>query len=365
MTIEAEASESQMTKPLSGASAAGQRHSSESMLSRFKTKLALFAKPSIAQAPNAHWDGEHFRNPGRNTKHDAWAALRWLRTRQPEQWPQWVDSAPSAKPAACHSQQIADWRVTYVNHATVLVQIGPWNVLTDPVWSDRVSPVTFAGPKRVRSVGIALDDLPPIHAVLLSHDHYDHLDIRTLMWLHARDKPLIVTGLGVDAVLKAHGIETVAALDWWQSVTLGPLEIFFLPAQHFSGRGARDRNRTLWGSLLVNSSAGALYFAGDTGYGPHFHAIHEHFGAPRLALLPIGAYAPRWFMGPVHMDPADAVRAHQDLQAVHSLGIHFNTFQLTDEAIDAPVITLREELAKQGVSEAHFSVLNEGESRPS
>ena len=339
------------------------RYSAEATLSRFKTKLKLFTKPVISLAPNAHWNGEIFRNHGKYIKHDAWAALRWLRTRQPEQWPQWVDSKPTAKPTTCHSEQIADWRVTYVNHATVLVQIGPWNLLTDPVWSDRVSPVTFAGPKRVRSVGIAPDDLPPIHAVLLSHDHYDHLDIRTLMWLHERDKPMIVTGLGVDAVLKAHGIDTVVALDWWQSVTLGPLELFFLPAQHFSGRGARDRNRTLWGSLLVRSSAGSLYFAGDTGYGPHFQSIYERFGAPRLALLPIGAYEPRWFMGPVHMDPADAVRAHQDLQAIYSLGIHFNTFQLTDEAIDAPVIALKAELVKQGVSAAHFGVLGEGDSR--
>lgn len=338
-------------------------YSAEPMLSRFKTRLNLLTKPRITLAPTAHWNGEHFNNLGRATQHDAWAALRWLRTRQPAPWPQWVDSAPTAKPAACHSPHIADWRITHVNHATVLVQIGPWNVLTDPVWSDRVSPVTFAGPKRVRSVGIALDDLPPIHAVLLSHDHYDHLDIRTLMWLHARDKPLIVTGLGVDATLTAHGIDHVAALDWWQSVTLGPLALFFLPAQHFSGRGARDRNRTLWGSLLVRSSAGSLYFAGDTGYGPHFEAIHAHFGAPRLALLPIGAYEPRWFMGPVHMDPADAVRAHQDLQAVHSLGIHFNTFQLTDEAIDAPVMSLRDELTKVGLSEQVFGVLAEGESR--
>lgn len=340
------------------------RYSAEPMLSQFSAKLKLFSRPDVRLAPCAHWDGEHFRNPNRTPKHDAWAALRWLRTREPATWPRWVDSAPSReKPAACHSQQIADWRVTYVNHATVLLQIGPWNLLTDPVWSDRVSPVTFAGPQRVRSVGIALDDLPPIHAVLLSHDHYDHLDIRTLMWLEARDKPLVVTGLGVDAVLTSHGLSRVAALDWWQSVALGPLELFFLPAQHFSGRGARDRNRTLWGSVLVSSSAGDAYFAGDTGYGPHFKAIHARFGPPRLSLLPIGAYAPRWFMGPVHMDPTDAVRAHQDLRAIYSLGIHFNTFQLTDEAIDAPVHSLQQALAEQGVAQAHFGVLAEGSSR--
>lgn len=340
------------------------RHSAEPLLSRFISRLRLFSKPEITLAPSAHWDGEHFHNPSRRIKHDAWAALRWLRTRQPALWPRWVDSAPSAvKPATCHSADLNDWRVTYVNHATVLLQIGPWNLLTDPVWSDRVSPVTFAGPQRVRSVGIALDDLPPIHAVLLSHDHYDHLDIRTLMWLEARDQPLVVTGLGVDAVLKSHGISSVAALDWWQSVSLGPLELVFLPAQHFSGRGVRDRNRTLWGSLLVRSSAGDAYFAGDTGYGAHFGEIYARFGAPRIAMLPIGAYAPRWFMAPVHMDPADAVRAHQDLQASYSLGIHFNTFQLTDEAIDAPVQGLSDELAKQGIASEYFGVLTEGASR--
>lgn len=155
--------------------------SAESQLSRFTARLMLLAKPRIELAADAHWDGERFHNPGRATKHDAWAALRWLRTRSPAPWPRWVDSTPGAKPSACHSPELNDWRITYVNHATVLVQLGPWNLLTDPVWSDRVSPVTFAGPKRVRQAGIALDDLPPIHAVLLSHDHYDHLDIRTLM----------------------------------------------------------------------------------------------------------------------------------------------------------------------------------------
>lgn len=335
----------------------------EALLRRMPARLALFARPAITMPHDEHWDGHRFHNPGLRTGHGLKEALKWLRTRQPAAWPQWVDAEPGAKPVERLSEQPDDWQVTFVNHATVLIQIGPWNLLTDPVWSDRVSPLRNAGPRRVRNPGIRLDELPTIHAVLLSHDHYDHLDLRTLMWLSRRDDPLVVTGLGIGALLRGHGLRRVEECDWWQHVALGPLDIHFVPAQHFSGRGARDRNRTLWGGLMVTSDAGSLLFAGDTGYGPHFGAIRERLGAPRLALLPIGAYEPRWFMGPVHMNPDDAVRAHVDLQAQRSLAIHFNTFQLTDEAVDQPVIDLREALLAHGVPEAAFHVLAEGEAR--
>ncbi|MEL0027254.1 MAG: MBL fold metallo-hydrolase [Perlucidibaca sp.] len=339
-----------------------ERNPAEALLRLMPARLALFARPAIKLPHDEHWDGRRFHNPGLRTGHGLKAALRWMRTRQPARWPQWVPAKATARPPARFSQRLDDWQVTFVNHSTVLLQIGPWNLLTDPVWSDRVSPLQKLGPRRIRNPGVTLEDLPPIHAVLLSHDHYDHLDLRTLMWLARRDNPLVVTGLGVGALLRGHGVRQVAECDWWQSVPLGPLTIHYVPAQHFSGRGARDRDRTLWGGLVVTTeAAGSCFFAGDTGYGPHFAAIRERLGAPRLAMLPIGAYEPRWFMGPVHMNPEDAVKAHRDLGARRSLAIHFNTFQLTDEAVDQPVADLAAALGAQGVPAVQFAVLREGE----
>lgn len=331
----------------------------EVLLRHMPARLQLLARPAIDLPHDAHWDGRFFHNPGIHVHHGVKEALRWLRTRQPACWPTWVENGPASIPPAVLSNQLDDWQVTFINHATVLLQIGPWNLLTDPVWSDRVSPLRQMGPRRVRHPGLRLDELPPIHAVLLSHDHYDHLDLRTLIWLARHHDPLVVTGLGNAALLRGHGVRC-EELDWWQSVSLGPLGLHFVPAQHFSGRGARDRNRTLWGGLMVTSSAGNLFFAGDTGFGPHFIEIRERLGAPRLALLPIGAYEPRWFMGPVHMNPDDAVRAHVDLQAHQSLAIHFNTFQLTDEDIGQPVRDLQQALIVHGVPVAQFAVLDEG-----
>lgn len=340
------------------------KNPAEALLRPFRARLPLLRRPQIELPVDAHWDGDRFHNPDLRVGHGLSEALRWLRTRRPAAWPRWIDSGTGSTPPACLSQDLGAWRATFVNHATVLLQIGPWNLLTDPVWSDRCSPLRQVGPRRVRQPGLRLEQLPPIHAVLLSHDHYDHLDLRTLMWLARRDQPLVVTGLGVGPLLREHGLHHVAELDWWQSVPLGPLQLHFVPAQHFSGRGARDRNRTLWGGLVVQTpSQGSCFFAGDTGYGPHFNAIRERLGAPRLALLPIGAYEPRWFMGPVHMNPDDAVRAHRDLEAAQSLAIHFNTFQLTDEAIEQPVHDLRAALAAQGVPAMAFHVLIEGQSQ--
>lgn len=322
----------------------------------------LLARPLRRYPVSDHCDGEKFFNLERPAR-DLGQVFTWLRTRRPSRWPAWEENEPFAPPVAMQSSQIRDWRVTFINHATVLVQIGPWNLLTDPVWSERVSPFRTVGPRRVRAAGVALKDLPPIHVVLLSHNHYDHLDLATLKWLERRDHPHVVTGLGVAPLLHANGIRHVTELDWWQSVVHHELTIHFTPAQHFSGRGLRDRDMSLWGGLYVQTEVGGMFFAGDTGYSSHFRAIRERLGAPRLALLPIGAYEPRWFMGPVHMNPDDAVRAHIDLEAHASLGIHFNTFQLTDESIGQPVIDLQLALAAHHTEPSRFWVLKEGEGR--
>lgn len=332
----------------------------EPHLRHAKVRDALITRPSMRHPESDHHNGRYFFNQQRNAR-GLGDIFTWLRTRKPARWPGWVRNEQFPLPPAQHSSQICDWRVTFINHATVLLQIGPYNLITDPVWSERASPFKNLGPQRVRAAGVALKDLPPIHVVLLSHNHYDHLDLATLKYMEKRDNPHIVTGLGVGALLHANGIKHVSELDWWQSVEHKDLKIHFTPAQHFSGRGVRDRDMTLWGGLFVETEAGSLFFAGDTGYSPHFSEIARRLGQPRLALLPIGAYEPRWFMGPVHMNPEDAVLAHRDLGARESLAIHFNTFQLTDESIGQPVIDLDAALQKLEVAAADFRVLKEGE----
>lgn len=322
----------------------------------------LLSRPGRVHPVSDHCNGSRFFNT-HHPERPLTQVFTWLRTRKPARWPGWVDNEVFPLPPVCHSTQVRDWRVTFVNHATVLLQLGPYNLLTDPVWAARVSPFRTLGPRRVRAAGVALKDLPKIDVVLLSHNHYDHLDLATLKFLAKRDNPLVVTGLGNAPLLAENGIRHVSELDWWEHVAFKDLRIHFTPAQHFSGRGVRDRDMTLWGGLWVETEAGSLFFAGDTGYGPHFRAIRERLGVPRLALLPIGAYEPYWFMGPVHMNPDDAVRAHRDLDADLSLSIHFNTFQLTDEPIDRPVHDLGRALDKYGVDHSRFIVLKEGEGR--
>jgi L-ascorbate metabolism protein UlaG (beta-lactamase superfamily) len=234
-------------------------------------------------------------------------------------------------------------RVTLVGHATVLLQVAGLNILTDPVWSRRIGPASWLGVERVRPPAIAFDDLPPIDAVLLSHNHYDHLDRPTLAALTRRDTPLVVTGLKVGRSVPA---DRVAELGWWDSLMLGEhVRVTYVPAEHFSARSPFDRNRSLWGGFVLETPHGTIYFAGDTGDGSHFAAIRERFGPMTLSLLPIGAYEPRWFMAPVHIDPAEAVKASLILESEVSLAIHFGVFPLADEAIDAAPPALTQALA--------------------
>ena len=256
--------------------------------------------------------------------------------------------------------------VTWIGHATALVQAGGLNVLTDPVFSERVSPVTFAGPKRHQPPAIALADLPRIDVVLVSHDHYDHCDLASLQALSKQrgGPPRFVVPLGVRALLVEAGVENVVELDWWQSTTVsgaaGPAEIVLTPVQHWSGRRLDDRMRTLWGGYAIFAPGFNAYFAGDTGYSPDFadtRARYASRGGFDLALLPIGAYEPRWFMELQHMNPDEAVRAHRDLGARASLGIHWGTFELTDEPLDQPPRDLAAARAKHGVADDAFATL--------
>ncbi len=274
------------------------------------------------------------------------------------------DPAFPPPPASVGPGEIA---VTFINHASFLLRLpGPTPagtvVLTDPIFSERCSPLSWAGPSRARPPGIRLEDLPRPDIILLSHNHYDHMDFPSLRTLHRRHAPHVVTTLGNEATLARIGIKSTE-LDWWQDVTIGDVRITATPARHFSARTPFDRNRTLWGGFMLENRAGQVLFAGDSGTGPHWREIRARLGAPEVALLPIGAYEPRWFMAPVHMNPEEAVQAHLDLATRHSIGMHFGTFQLTDEPIDAPLIALEAAREKAGVTPEAFTTHGFGETR--
>jgi N-acyl-phosphatidylethanolamine-hydrolysing phospholipase D len=234
--------------------------------------------------------------------------------------------------------------VTWVGHSTFLLQIGGLNVLTDPIWSERASPLPWVGPRRVVPPGVPFDHLPGIDLVLLSHDHYDHLDDLTVCRLEARyPGALWVVPLGLSTFLRRRGVHEIVELDWWQETHRDPLVIGCTPAQHFSGRVPWSRDRTLWCGWTVAGGGRRLYFAGDTGYHPAFFEVGERFGPFDAVLMPVGAYAPRWVMQAVHMNPEEAVRAFADVsQGTPSGGpsslipMHWGTFKLTDEPLDEP-----------------------------
>lgn len=309
-----------------------------------------------------HFDGRLFHNPGGGIDHTLWDVLRWRMTARNRRWPAWVENR--AHPKLPDSVEAGAVALTFINHISFLIQFQGLNVLTDPVYSQRTSPLPSLGPKRVRAPGLPFEELPPIHMVLISHNHYDHLDLATLIRLERMHQPLFVTGLGNRAFLQDFGLTDVQELDWWQSLEAHGSEVTFTPARHWSGRGGRGtRNHTLWGGFNIRAAGAQVFFAGDTGYGRHFSEVRRRLGSPDIALLPIGAYEPRWFMGPHHMNPEDSMQAHIDLAPRISIGTHFGCFKLTDEGIDDPVTEMTAARARHGISARSFSVLETGETR--
>jgi L-ascorbate metabolism protein UlaG (beta-lactamase superfamily) len=314
-----------------------------------------------------HYDGALFFNPEPTIRHTQGrrrpGILSLLRRRMlsknPEDWATWPKHVENHH----HPVPPGDGaKITFIGHSSFLIRLPGLTLLTDPVFSQRCSPSQWIGPKRVRAPGIPLKNLSPIDLVLLSHNHYDHMDLIALRNLHRRFPAMrIVTTLGNAAYLAKSGIPDAIELDWWAQTILGETQIIVTPARHFAARTLWDRNKTLWGGMFLVHRGQKIYFAGDSGYTKFFHEIHDRLGPPDLALLPIGAYEPRWFMAPVHMNPEEAVKAFQDLSAKRALGMHYGTFQLTAEPIDAPLHALAAARHAAGIAKEAFVALDVGE----
>ena len=317
----------------------------------------------IGSGGDSPWRGVHFENgrffnPGAPRQRFVQFA-RWITRREQGSWSSFTAREPGSPPP--ERVRGNDLRVTFVNHSTFLLQTAGLNVLTDPVWSERVSPVTFAGPRRRRAPGLRMEDLPPIDAILISHNHYDHFDTATLARLLERNRPAVFCPLGLARPLGQIGFAEIRELDWWQNTTWRGLRIYCVPAQHFSARTPFDRNRTLWCGWMLDNEEGSIYFAGDTGFGSLFEEIGSSFPRIRLSLLPIGAYKPQWFMGPIHMAPSHALYAHRILNSRYSIATHFGTFPLADDGEAEPVLGLVRALQMEPPSNP-FVVLQEGNS---
>ena len=309
-----------------------------------------------------HFDGKRFYAPEPIDKKNWLAVARWKFTSKPAKWPEWVDIKTDKPPAKVEGDEL---RVAFVNHASVLIQTQGMNILTDPIWSERCSPISFLGPKRVNEPGIKWEDLPKIDVVLISHSHYDHLDLPTVKKLVARDNPHLIVPLGVDTIIrKASSNANITAIDWEKSATVGKLTVHAEPTQHWSARTPFDNSESLWASYVLDFGKDKLYFSGDTGYasGEIFKKIGKKYGPIRFAMIGIGAYEPRWFMHESHIAPFEAVKIYQDIGAQYAMPMHFGTFQLSDEGREQPVQDLNIALGKAGISKNKFKALQPGHS---
>lgn len=319
------------------------------------------AAPAYTGESGGNFDGTRFVNsqPMKKGAGDLFK-LAWGSLTDSQPWPKWIDIETQPRPLARVHRGMS---VTYINHATFLIQVDGVNILTDPIYSQRASPYQWAGPRRIHAPGLALEDLPPIDVILISHNHYDHLDEATLQQLVSRQEqaPVILAGMGNGQLFSQLGLPQHRDMDWQDTVTIKGLEFTFTECRHRSGRGVADQMKTLWGSFVINSSEGNIYFAGDTGYGSHLKATGDQYGPFSLALLPIGAYEPRWFMADVHLNPEEAVLAHRDLRSEHSIAMHFGTFRLTYEGVDQPLIDLQLALEHHAIPPGEFDVLTPGQ----
>lgn len=322
---------------------------------------SILSGPRYSGPTSDHFNGQRFLNVGGAQAKGPFDVLKWFFTRKRGAWKE-VTTAYGPKPDARIENGI---KITFVNHSTFLIQTDGLNILTDPIWSERASPFSFMGPRRMRPPGIDFKDLPQIDVVLLSHNHYDHLDLPTLREIVKAHRPKIFTPLGVKVFLDKKGIPVASDMDWWSELMVSDrINIVATPAQHFSSRGTNDRDGTLWCGYIIKRKEGNVYFVGDTGYNTKiFKEIGERFSPIHLALIPIGAYKPQWFMSPIHCSPKEAVEIHVDVKSQQSIAAHFGTFPLADEGQDEPSKDLELALNERKIIADKFIALKEGEGK--
>ncbi len=329
----------------------------------------FLSAPKYSGPVSGHFNGKRFINPGNIKAKGLSAVFKWMFTRQKGKWSNLKGVSPGDKPPVKVEDQLC---ITFINHSTFLIQTGGLNILTDPIWSRRASPFSWAGPQRRRPPGINFEDLPPIDIVLLSHNHYDHLNVTTMKNLHKKFSPRIFTSLGISSFLEKNGISGAVDMDWWDELELNEmLKLVAVPAQHFSGRGMFDRDATLWCGFVIRRrearpddpvGRGNIYFAADSGYNSlMFKETAQKLAPIHVAILPIGAYKPSWFMSPIHTSPGEAIKIHLDLQAQKSIASHFGTFPLADEGEEEMYHDLRKAMEEYKLSDNDFLVMKEGE----
>jgi len=326
----------------------------------FSISCSLIMVPEYHGPITDHYDGQYFYNLEPTEEKSFWDVLKWRVGGSRPAWPKAISINPAQPEKFIEGKYV---RLTFVGHASVLLQTEGLNFLIDPVWSKVIGPTNTFGVGRTHPPGIEFHNLPSIQFVAISHNHYDHLDLPTLIDLNKTFHPLFLEGLGNKAFLEQSDIENAVDLDWWQEYKVNEkIKVIATPAKHWSMRSWGNRNQTLWLSFAFQTPHHKIYFSGDTGYGKHFQMIRERLGPMDICLLPIGAYEPRWFMKGHHMNPEDTVKAHQDLGCKKTLGIHFGTFHLTDEAYGQPEEDFKNAIEAAGLSTNDLRVLKPGES---
>lgn len=322
----------------------------------------FLSAPKYQGSKSDHFDGQKFKNMDGIKARGLSDVLKWQLNSKKGPWETKKDI--ESKKAPGNFSDSNSVQITFVNHSTFLIQMDGFNILTDPVWSERASPFSWAGPKRKRIPGIKMKDLPKINFILLSHNHYDHLDISALQKLYEKHKAKIFCPLGVDLYLIQKGINNTQSMDWWDETEFDSFNIISVPAQHFSGRGMFDRDATLWSGFLIERNKHKIYFAGDSGYNQNlFKQIGDRFKEIDISFIPIGAYKPEWFMSPVHVSPNEAVKIHKDVHSKKSIGMHFGTFALADEGQKEPITDLKKAMQVHAIPESDFITLKEGISK--
>lgn len=304
-----------------------------------------------------HFDGKKFYNRGREAKGFREVG-NYAAKRVPDKWVENYENY--TRNDAIPIPNSDDIQFIFVNHSSFLIQHQDVNILTDPIWSKRCSPFQFAGPKRMRPPGLAFEVLPKIDIVLISHNHYDHLDRLTIKELNKQHQPTYIAPLGMKQIMSKFGCQKIIVLDWWESCQVNNLRITATPANHFSSRGIRDRNTSLWCGYHIQSENKKIHFVGDTGYSSVFKEIGNRLGPMDISFIPIGAYLPEWFMSPIHVNPHESIKIHFDIKSKQSVAMHFGTFPLADDNPERSTSRLVKARQESNLSEHEFMIPDEG-----